>query len=89
MSPQEKRKRKRKARKKAQLKDSLKTTLQLVLKCYPEIRKMLKKGLTVDEMASDIMTSLEEFTPEAMKDITTGRIKVGKRIKKLAKKLKL
>ena len=75
--------------KKAQLKESLKTTLELVLHCYPEIRKMLKKDLTVDEMAKDIMSSLEEFTPEAMKDVTTGRAKIGKRIKKLAKKLKL
>ena len=82
-------KKERKPSKKAQLKEALNNTLQLVLDCYPEIRKMLKKDLTVDEMAKDIMTSLEEFTPEAMKDVTTGRAKIGKRIKKLAKKLKL
>ena len=75
--------------KKAQLKEALKNTLTLVLDCYPEIRKMLKKDLTVDEMAKDIMTSLKEFTPEAMKDLTAGRAKIGKRIKKLAKKLKI
>ena len=75
--------------KKAQLKQKLKETLTLVLDCYPDIKGMLKKSLTVDEMARDIMTSLEEFTPEAMKDLTTGRAKIGKRIKTLAKKLKI
>ena len=80
---------KKRKTKKAQLKKSLKTTLKLVLDCYPEIRKMLKKDLTVDAMASDIMNSLEEFTPEAMKDLTTGKVAVGKRIKTLAKKLKI
>jgi len=75
--------------KRAQLKDSLKNTLQLVLDCYPEVRKMLKKDLTVDEMAKDIMSSLEEFTPEAMQDLRTGRAEVGKRIKTLAKRMKL
>jgi len=75
--------------KKAQLKEALKNTLILVLDCYPEIRKMLKKDLTVDEMAKDIMTSLQEFTPEAMKDLTAGRAKIGKRVKELAKKLKI
>jgi len=75
--------------KKAQLKEALKTTLTLVLDCYPEIRKMLKKDLTVDEMASDIMTSLEEFTPEKMAEIKSGRAILGKKLKKLAKKLKI
>lgn len=75
--------------KKAKLKEALKTTLTLVLEIYPEIKKMLKKDLTVDEMAKDIMTSLEEFTPEKMKDLRSGRAILGRKMKKLAKKLKI
>jgi len=85
----EKPKRKRRKSKREQLKEALKRTLTLVLDCYPEIKGMLKKDLTVDQMASDIMTSLEEFTPEKMKEIKSGRAILGKKLKKLAKKLKI
>ena len=74
--------------KKAQLKESLKNTLQLALDCYPDLRNMLKKDLTIDEMARDIMTSLEEFTPSAIKGLKAG-VTIGKRVKQLSKKLRL
>jgi len=76
--------------KKAKLKEALKTTLSLVLECYPDLRGMLKKDLTIDDMANDIMTSLEEFTPEKMQELKgASKKELAKRVKELSKKLRL
>ena len=90
MSPKKAKKAKQPSkRKKALLRASLRETLLLALECYPDLKGMLKKDLTVDQMVSDIMTSLKEFSPEKMTGIEKAGVKLGKKIKKIAEKLKI
>lgn len=80
----------KKQSKKAELKKSLIHTLDLALQVYPDIKDLLRKDMTTEKMANDLLSSLGELDAETIRDLS-GKGKLGKlrKLKALRKLKKL